>query len=190
MKFKNIRKNILLIVLIIFIVCIILFGLIRYVNLHEGILYVDGTDNINTKSVVISATTTSADYLHLTELGLYGDNGKIKYDAVSNVGFISPNGYENLTDSDKTTHFHSDKSGDGRTDCTLTLTPKMDNPNSSPKITKIIIRNRSDNDIAMNRLKGYKISIIRNDNSVFYTKNLAELPNLYVPPYMEEILIK
>jgi hypothetical protein len=38
-------------------------------------------------------------------------------------------------------------------------------------------------------LKGYNLSIIRNDESVFFSKNLNELNNLYTYHYMEEILM-
>ena len=178
---KIIKKNI---VWILFIV-IIGFLIIQQFNLYEGILYVDGKDNTNTQKVVIhpfienSKGEYIADYLHLSELVLYGDNGKIEYTALSSNGvYNDQNSYDKLIDSDKKTIFHSDKRN-----CVLTITPKQ----GSAKITKILIRNRLD--CCLDRLKGYYIYIIRNDGSVFFSKKLNELPNLYTDPFMEEILI-
>jgi hypothetical protein len=110
---------------------------------------------------------------------LYGENGKIEYDASSSNGvYNDTSNTDKLTDDDKTTIFHSKA-----TNTTLTITPKI----GSSKITKILIRNRLD--CCLDRLRGYNLSIVRNDGSVFFSKNLNEVNNLYTYPYMEEILI-
>jgi hypothetical protein len=174
---KITNKNILCIVFIV----IIVFVIIQRLNLYEGIMYIDGKYNTNTQKVVIDPYTR-ADYLHLSELVLYGDNGKIEYTASSALGNgirDDTQGYDKLTDSDKNTFFHSKKEN-----CILNITPNI----NSAKITKIVIRNRLDI-TTLDRLKNYKISIIRNDGSVFFSKNLNEVNNLYTYPYMEEILI-
>lgn len=163
-------------------IVIIVFVIIQHFNLYEGIMYVNGKYNTNTQKVVIKPLTgADADYLHLSELVLYGEGGKIAYTASSERGNgikDDTTGYDKLTDSDKNTHFHSKKKN-----CILNITPNI----SSAKITKIVIRNRLD--CCLDRLRNYKISIIRNDGSIFYSKNLNEINNLYAHPYMEEILI-
>jgi len=171
---KFVNKN------IVWIVFIVIIGIIMIntFNVYEGIMYVDGKYNTNTQKVVILPVSGN-DYLHLSELVLYGENGKIEYNAVSSNGvYNDSNSYDKLIDSDNNTIFHSDKRN-----TTLTITPK----NGSSKITKILLRNRLD--CCLDRLRGYNLSIIRNDGSVFFSKNLNELPNLYTYPYMEEILI-
>ena len=80
--------------------------------------------------------------------------------------------------ANKNTFFHSEKKN-----CILNITPNI----SSAKITKIVIGNRLD--CCLDRLRGYNLSIMRNDGSAFFSKNLNELDNLYRHPYMEEILI-
>lgn len=165
---------------IVWIVFIVIIGIIMIntFNVYEGIMYVDGKYNTNTQKVVIKPVSGN-DYLHLSQLKLYGDSGIILYDAVSSNGIYNENnGYDKLIDSDNNTIFHSDKKN-----TTLTITPK----NGSAKITKILLRNRLD--CCLDRLRGYNLSIIRNDGSVFFSKNLNELNNLYTYPYMEEILI-
>lgn len=161
----------------IMIIVIIGFILIQTFNLYEGIVYVDGTNNTNTQKIVIQPVSGN-DYLHLSELKLYGDSGLIDYNAISSNGISGDNDYDKLKDSNKNTFFHSDKRN-----TTLTITPKE----GSSKITKILIRNRLD--CCLDRLRGYNLSIIRNDGSVFFSKNLNDLSNLYTDPYMEEILI-
>jgi hypothetical protein len=173
---KITNKNILCIVFIV----IIVFVIIQRLNLYEGIMYIDGKYNTNTQKVVIQPVFAN-DYLNFSELSLYGDNGKIAYDASSSNGiYKNDNNYstDKLTDTDKYSIFHSKERG-----CILTITPKI----GSSKITKILIRNRLD--CCLDRLRYYKLSIIRNDGSVFFSKNLNEVNNLYTYPYMEEILI-
>lgn len=170
---KIINTKILWIVFVI----IIGFVMIEHFDLYEGIMYVDGKYNTNTQKVLIQPVSGN-DYLHLSQFMLYGENGKIDYNATSSAGIRDSYGIDKLTDNDKTTIFHSDKKN-----CTLTITPK----NGSSKITKIQIRNRLD--CCLDRLRGYNLSIIRNDGSVFFSKNLNEVDNLYRHPYMEEILI-
>jgi len=168
------------------------FITINYYAIYEGLVYVDGKDNYNIQKVVIEPQDgKNAYYLHLAEIVLYGDNGKIEYDASSSRGNFGK-GYEldKLSDSNRDTFFHSGQLNDardkGRADkfnCTLTIIPK----NASIKITKIMIVNRLD--CCHERLKDYKISIIKNDGTVFYRKNFIDMSNLYVSPFMEEILI-
>jgi len=178
MKLSNIVNKIYKKILLLVFIVIIGFIIIQQFNLYEGIIYVDGKYNTNTQKVVIQPHS-GKEYLHLSELVLYGDNGKIEYTAVSSNGvYNNETSYDKLTDSDKNTVFHSDKRS-----CILTITPKV----GSAKITKIVIKNRLD--CCLDRLKSYNLSIIRNDGSVFFSKNLNELPNLYTYPYMEEILI-
>jgi len=169
---------------IVFIV-IIGFVILQQCNLYEGIFYVDGKENTNTQKVVIQPFLQNekgdyiAEYLHVSELKLYGDSGIIEYDAASPNGISSNDtNTDKLTDNDNNTIFHSkDKNA------TLIITPK----NSFSKITKILIRNRLD--CCFDRLRGYQLSIIRKDGSVFFSKYLNDLPNLYTQPYMEEIVI-
>jgi hypothetical protein len=178
---KNVNTKILWIVFSV----IIGFVIVQQFNFYEGIMYVDGKYNTNTQKVVIQPFIKdkkgkyNADYLHLSQFMLYGENGKIDYNAESSNGiYDSEYNTDKLTDNDKNTIFHSKDEN-----ATLTVTPK----NGSTKITKILIRNRLD--CCLDRLRGYNLSIIRNDGSVFFSKNLNELPNLYTYPYMEEILI-
>jgi hypothetical protein len=171
---KNVNTKILWIVFSV----IIGFVIVQQFNFYEGIMYVDGKYNTNTQKVVIQPVSGN-DYLHLSQFMLYGENGKIEYNASSSNGVYDDNSNtDKLTDNDKNTIFHSK---DRNT--TLTITPK----NGSSKITKILIRNRLD--CCLDRLRGYNLSIIKNDGSVFFSKNLNELNNLYTHPYMEEILI-
>ena len=172
---------------IVWIVFIVIIGiiLINTFNVYEGIFYVDGKYNTNTQKVVIQPFIKdkkgkyNADYLHLSQLKLYGESGIIDYNAESSNGIYDDNNnYDKLTDSDRKTIFHSKKKN-----ATLTLTPK----HGSSKITKIVIVNRLD--CCLDRLRGYQLSIIRNDGSVFFSKKLNDLPNLYTRPYMEELLI-
>jgi hypothetical protein len=167
---------------IVWIVFIVIIGiiLIHTFNVYEGIFYVDGKYNTNTQKVVIRPISGD-DYLHLSQLKLYGDSGIIDYNAESSNGIYDDNNnydYDKLTDSDNKTFFHSKKHN-----ATLTVTPKK----NSSKITKIVIGNRLD--CCLDRLRGYELSIIRNDGSVFFSKNLDQLNNLYTRPYMEELLI-
>jgi hypothetical protein len=150
------------------------FIIIQWFNLYEGIVYANGNTNI--KKILIQPVSGN-DYLHLSELKLYGDNEIIDYDAVSSNGVYDENSYDKLKDSDKNTIFHS-----YRRNATLTIIPK-----NNLKITRILIRNRLD--CCLDRLRGYNLSIIRNDGSIYFSKNLNELSNLYTYPYMEEILI-
>jgi hypothetical protein len=173
---KHVKKYI----ICLFLIAIVIIGIIQYMNIHEGLIYEDGTYNTDTKNVVIGPQPgKGGEDLLIAELLLFGDDGKIDYDAVVSGGIDNDsNGYDKLKDSDKDTSFRSKDRN-----ATLTITPKI----QSAKITKIVIRNNKD---VPHRLKTYKLSIVRNNGSVFYTKNLNELPNLFTSPYLEEILYR
>jgi len=59
--------------------------LVQRFNLYEGIMYVNCKNNTNTQKVIIYPVSGN-EYLHLSELKLYGENGKILYDASSSNG--------------------------------------------------------------------------------------------------------
>jgi hypothetical protein len=173
---KYVKKNIISVVIIL---AIVIIGIIQYMNIDEGLVYVDGTYNTDTQKVVIGPQPgKDGEDLLIAELVLFGADGKIDYDAsVSGDIDNDSNGYDKLKDSDKDTSFRSKDRN-----ATLTITPKI----QSAKITKIVIRNNKD---VPHRLKTYKLSIERNNGSVFYIKNLDELSNLFTSPYLEEIII-
>ena len=195
MKYVNIpsysrKKRMLMAGILIMGMCITTAYLFRHFHFYEGIILTKVENRANIQHVIIEPLSEVADYLHLSEFQLYDHNGaKIEYTASSSNGIFNDDkqyNYTALTDSEPSTFFHS-----GQRACTLKITPK----NPSLKISRIFIRNRIidgiclDNNVdCFQRLRAYKISMINTKFEVFFTKNFSDMENLFVSPFMEEII--
>lgn len=177
-------KNILWILLIILIV-IILYNLVVYLKLYEGIVLVNDVNNNQIKTIKIENISYNDSWLNLSKIKLYdAANNNVDYSASATSIYGNNNAYDTskLYDGNNGTMFHS-----GSTTCTLTITP-----NTSKIVNKIIITNRLDSQYCAERLKNYKITLFKMDGSVLLSKNFTDpdLLSLFLgPTYTDQILL-
>ena len=189
MKLDNLRKQIvsfmtsknifLLWICIVFLLVIILYNFLKYLNVIEGLtdLPVITVSSSPVKQIIIWGGT---DFLQISNLRIYDSNGtEIPYsetgdNKVSNTKgkYNTPSGLDKLNDGDKNSCFISGSGGD-----TLTITLK--NPT---KISKMTVRNRTD--CCQTRLNAYTVYLIDESNILIASQTLItpEL-NLNVSDY-------